>query len=225
MRMTIREMYGPWGGDEIARYLRVQRSTVDMWRQRGVLPNPDGRISGRPWYWPDRIDTWAADSDRIPTFPIMVSDGSEGEDGSEAAWLVVDDEDSCLDQIPHRSGDTIHDAIGRMVERGMLPPVRMVEREEISSPYPWQIQPYRWQLEQIHLPRSAREWADALDALTRATGWDAGTLTPWAYASGGMCWVPVDPDSPDADDERGVLVSGCGWIVRYDPQSRYWVAA
>lgn len=57
----------PVGLIEIADRLGVQRNTVDVWRQRGVLPDPDWTVGGRPaWNWPT-IEQWARDSGRLVT--------------------------------------------------------------------------------------------------------------------------------------------------------------
>lgn len=55
----------PVGLIEIAERLGVQRNTVDVWRQRGVLPEPEWTVGGRPaWNWPT-IAEWARDSGRL----------------------------------------------------------------------------------------------------------------------------------------------------------------
>jgi len=55
----------PVGAVEIADLLGVGRSTVDQWRQRGLLPEPRWTVGGRPaWAWSD-IATWAAETGRI----------------------------------------------------------------------------------------------------------------------------------------------------------------
>lgn len=52
---------------EIASRLGVQRNTVDVWRQRCLLPEPDWTVGGRPaWNW-STIDEWARASGRLPT--------------------------------------------------------------------------------------------------------------------------------------------------------------
>jgi hypothetical protein len=51
---------------EIAERLKVKRSTVDVWRYRGVLPEPRWELSGRPlWAWGD-IEAWARETNRLP---------------------------------------------------------------------------------------------------------------------------------------------------------------
>lgn len=218
--MSIRDIYGPWGPLEIANYLRVNRATVDQWNQRNRLP-AGGIVSGRPYWWPEVIDNWAANTGRIPTFEIMNSNGSE-EDGL-AAWFITDGEDSALHAVRYEEGDTIHDAIRRLTEAGHLPPVEITDRETMDRPYTWQIDPYRWTLTQLRIPHSADEWTNRLDALKASTGQDAGTLISWGYADGNLCWVPLDPEHPDADDERGIVASA-DWVVGYDRESEYWTA-
>lgn len=44
---------------EIADRLKVNRGTVDLWRHRDLLPEPDYTIGGRPaWRW-STIRRWA----------------------------------------------------------------------------------------------------------------------------------------------------------------------
>lgn len=38
--------------------LGVKRPTVVMWRQRGFLPQPDGKPSGTPAWKPETIEPW-----------------------------------------------------------------------------------------------------------------------------------------------------------------------
>jgi hypothetical protein len=54
----------PVGIPEIGQRLGVERTTVDQWRQRGVLPDPDWTIGGRPaWDWLT-IRLWADETGR-----------------------------------------------------------------------------------------------------------------------------------------------------------------
>jgi hypothetical protein len=40
------------------------RPTVDIWRQRGVMPEPRWTVGGRPaWNWPDVL-AWAVETGR-----------------------------------------------------------------------------------------------------------------------------------------------------------------
>lgn len=59
----------PVGLAEIATRLRVQRATVDQWRQRDVLPPPDyPSVGGRPaWEW-QTIREWGRQTGRIQNF-------------------------------------------------------------------------------------------------------------------------------------------------------------
>lgn len=55
----------PVGLIEIAARLAVQRNTVDVWRQRDLLPKPDWTVGGRPaWNWPT-IEGWAKGTGRL----------------------------------------------------------------------------------------------------------------------------------------------------------------
>jgi predicted DNA-binding transcriptional regulator AlpA len=54
----------PVGIPEIAERLGVKRETVDVWRFRGLLPEPRWTVGGRPaWDWPDVL-TWAEKTGR-----------------------------------------------------------------------------------------------------------------------------------------------------------------
>jgi len=51
---------------EIAARLAVDRGTVDKWRWRGVLPDPDWVVSGTPvWRW-STVRMWATMTGRLP---------------------------------------------------------------------------------------------------------------------------------------------------------------
>jgi predicted DNA-binding transcriptional regulator AlpA len=50
---------------EIADRLNVQRTTVDRWLQRKLLPSPAWIVGGRPaWEWAD-IEKWAKETGRL----------------------------------------------------------------------------------------------------------------------------------------------------------------
>ena len=53
------------GIKEIAELLGVVRGTVDAWRWRGVLVEPDGAASGRPLWHRDTILEWARQTGRL----------------------------------------------------------------------------------------------------------------------------------------------------------------
>jgi hypothetical protein len=56
----------PLGEVEIAALLRVQPKTPRQWRKRGLLPEPHGTVSGRPW-WPEAVILrWAKETGRLP---------------------------------------------------------------------------------------------------------------------------------------------------------------
>jgi hypothetical protein len=56
----------PVGLVEMAARLDVARATVDQWRHRGLLPDPQWTVGGRPcWDWPT-IDQWATETGRHP---------------------------------------------------------------------------------------------------------------------------------------------------------------
>lgn len=44
---------------EAAKLLGVQRATVDKWRVRGVLPDPDYALEGGPVWWASTLRRWA----------------------------------------------------------------------------------------------------------------------------------------------------------------------
>lgn len=53
------------GEREIAALLGVQPNTVNVWRQRGLLPPPEGMVSGHPcWSW-STIAHWAVETGRL----------------------------------------------------------------------------------------------------------------------------------------------------------------
>lgn len=55
----------PVGIVEIAERLGVERSTVDKWRERDLLPAPDFSVGGRPaWNW-QNIKRWARKTGRL----------------------------------------------------------------------------------------------------------------------------------------------------------------
>ena len=55
----------PVGIPEIAQRLGVKRPTVDIWRTRGLLPEPRWTVGGRPaWAWND-VEAWARASGRL----------------------------------------------------------------------------------------------------------------------------------------------------------------
>lgn len=60
---TTREL--PLGTQEVAALLEVQSGTVHQWRQRGIFPAPNARISGTPVWWSDTVIAWARASGRI----------------------------------------------------------------------------------------------------------------------------------------------------------------
>lgn len=53
------------GIPEIAARLDVKRSTVDIWRNRKILPEPRWTVGGGPaWNWPD-VEAWAQRTRRL----------------------------------------------------------------------------------------------------------------------------------------------------------------
>ncbi len=52
------------GLSEIAERLNVQRGTVDQWRHRQVLPEPDFMAGGPVWWW-STILRWAEQTGRV----------------------------------------------------------------------------------------------------------------------------------------------------------------
>lgn len=80
------------------------------------------------------------------TFQILASDGSE-ETGAAPAWLIVDESDCEIVQVPLHDGDSIDDAIERFIAAGHLPEGAHLENTELMGyPYPWQLAgyEYRW---------------------------------------------------------------------------------
>lgn len=57
--------FDPVGLAEIAERLGVRRQTAKDWKQRGLLPAPEGTVSGAPtWNWPT-IERWARKTGRL----------------------------------------------------------------------------------------------------------------------------------------------------------------
>jgi hypothetical protein len=55
----------PVGIAEIAERLNVRRQTVDIWRHRDLLPEPEWTVGGRPaWDW-STIKEWAKGTGRL----------------------------------------------------------------------------------------------------------------------------------------------------------------
>ena len=79
----------PVGMVEIAQRLGVQRATVDRWGQRGLLPDPDWTVGGRPaWNWAT-IVRWAVDTGRMVTVvELATAFGLSAFDGERAARFV-----------------------------------------------------------------------------------------------------------------------------------------
>ena len=55
----------PVGIPEIAEALKVQRSTVDQWRARKLLPEPKWIVGGRPAWDMDDVMEWARKTGRL----------------------------------------------------------------------------------------------------------------------------------------------------------------
>lgn len=54
------------GTEEIADLLAVERRTVNVWKQRGRLPDPFATISGTPIWLRGDIVAWAKATNRLP---------------------------------------------------------------------------------------------------------------------------------------------------------------
>lgn len=50
--------------EEIAEMLGVKKATVWRWRSTGVIPEPDGTISGQPLWQRERVIAWAFETNR-----------------------------------------------------------------------------------------------------------------------------------------------------------------
>lgn len=59
-------LHVPVGRKEIADRLGVKETTVQQWRSRGVLPDPEpSTVGGRPWWrWAD-VERWAIETGRL----------------------------------------------------------------------------------------------------------------------------------------------------------------
>ncbi|MEC3994027.1 hypothetical protein VSR01_10900 [Actinacidiphila sp. DG2A-62] len=71
---------------------------------------------------------------------------------------------------------------------------------------------------------NAQEWADALDAHQKEAGQSVGDIISFGYADGEILGVVLDPNHPDADDERAIVASAQGWVVRYNHSTGWWEA-
>jgi hypothetical protein len=70
------------GLKEIAERLSVKQQTAAAWKHRGLLPEPEGTVSGMPaWRW-STIAYWAASTGRAGAVAEFTADAS--------AWRVMD---------------------------------------------------------------------------------------------------------------------------------------
>lgn len=66
------------GLKEIAERLGVKQQTAAAWRHRGLLPPPEGRVSGAPaWQW-QTIEAWALTTGRFGGVAEFVADSTPG---------------------------------------------------------------------------------------------------------------------------------------------------
>lgn len=71
------------GLKEIAERLGVKQQTAAAWRHRGLLPPPEGTVSGAPaWQW-RTIEAWAAATGRLGGIAEFVV-------GETRGWRVID---------------------------------------------------------------------------------------------------------------------------------------
>jgi hypothetical protein len=71
------------GVKEIAERLGVKQQTAAAWRHRGLLPPPEGTVSGAPaWRW-QTIEEWATATGRLGGIAEFVVGGTRG-------WRVID---------------------------------------------------------------------------------------------------------------------------------------
>lgn len=60
------------GQKEIALRLDVKENTVNQWMGRGMLPSPDGWVSGNPAWHAETIDKWAWSTGRFPDLRVRI---------------------------------------------------------------------------------------------------------------------------------------------------------
>jgi hypothetical protein len=60
------------GQKEIAQRLDVKENTVNQWMGRGMLPSPDGWVSGNPAWHAETIDKWAWSTGRFPDLRVRI---------------------------------------------------------------------------------------------------------------------------------------------------------
>lgn len=71
--MTKRDLVGI---SDIAARLGYPRNTVEMWRKRRRLPEPDYIFGASPvWRW-TRIEQWARDTGRLKASPAKGTNGA-----------------------------------------------------------------------------------------------------------------------------------------------------
>lgn len=75
LRIEAASYESPWpmGCEDLAGMLEVKTSTVHVWRLRGVLPEPAGKIGRAPWWWRADLLRWAKETDRVNR-AVQVSD-------------------------------------------------------------------------------------------------------------------------------------------------------
>ncbi len=61
---THRDRGRLYGIHEVAELFGVERSTVDKWRSRGVLPDPDENLHAGPVWWETTLIRWARQTGR-----------------------------------------------------------------------------------------------------------------------------------------------------------------
>lgn len=60
----------PVGKAELVELLHCTRDTVDKWSTRGLLPDPDWTVGGRPAWNLATIAKWCRDTDRIDGYLV-----------------------------------------------------------------------------------------------------------------------------------------------------------
>jgi predicted DNA-binding transcriptional regulator AlpA len=70
--VSLAEHDPPVGAIEIASLLGVRRATVDQWRQRRLLPEPEWTVGGRPAWRESSILAWARSTGRLTALETAV---------------------------------------------------------------------------------------------------------------------------------------------------------
>ncbi len=81
----------PWGAAELAEHRGVRRGTIDNLRARPgskVIPEPDGTVSGRPYWWRSKITEGPAMNERTRLANELTAAVMERLREADGAWVA-----------------------------------------------------------------------------------------------------------------------------------------